>query len=177
MTLKQYPDAIHRAVFGGTLLPVLLYTIFVLAVLGITGAETTRVATIGLGEALGPTVAVAGNLFAVLAMFTSFLALALVVKNMFELDLNLDSTRSFLLTFLPPMLILSLGGDDFISILGLTGAISGGTMGILIVLMFIKLQTLQRNAWPLSIWLLSGGGILLIGLLLLGMVVELFTTL
>jgi len=176
MTLRQTPEAIYRAVFTGTVLPIVLYTLFVLAVLGLTGSDTTRVATIGLGEALGPTVAIAGNLFAVVAMFTSFLALALVVKNMFELDLDLDSTRSVLLTFLPPILILSLGGDDFISILGVTGAISGGTMGILIVLMFIKIKNFEQKPWPLSTWLLSGGGLFLIGLLLLGMVVELFTT-
>jgi hypothetical protein len=49
-------------------------------------------------------------------------------------------------------------------------------MGILIVLMFIKIKNLEQKPWPLSTWLLSGGGIFLIGLLLLGMVVELFTT-
>ncbi len=177
LTLQSSSRNIYTSVLAGTLLPIILYTIFVLSVLGITGTETTRIATIGLGEHFGPTIAVISNIFAILAMFTSFLALALVVKNMFELDLNRSSSVSLFATFAPPITILVLGGDDFISILGLTGAIAGGTMGILIVLMFIQLQRRTRTTWPLTIWLFSIGGILLIAMLLIGMGVQIFTTL
>ncbi|MFB6225178.1 MAG: aromatic amino acid transport family protein, partial [Candidatus Paceibacteria bacterium] len=118
---------------------------------------------------LGPFVCFGSNICAILAMLTSFLALALVVKNMFEFDLNLGRWPSFGLTFLPPALLLLFGAENFIGILGLTGAISGGVMAILIVLMYIQLQLKNKTSpnYPAIT-----GGVLLIGLLLVGMVVE-----
>jgi len=169
MILASHTQHIKKAVLLGTCIPMVLYSVFVASVIGLTGDKTTEVATIGLGNALGPFVYFGSNIFAILAMLTSFLALALVVKNMFEFDLNFGRWTSFGLTFLPPALLLLLGAQNFIGILGVTGAVSGGVMAILIVLMYIRLQLTTQSSpnYPVIT-----GGLLLIGMLLVGMVVE-----
>jgi len=134
--LWKTPRLLGKAVFWGSAIPIVLYALFALAVIGVTGSHTTEIASVGLGTTLGTGALVLLNLFAVLALGSAFLALGEALKKTYEEDYGRSEWFSFALTLTPPALLLLLGATSFIGILGLTGAIAGGIDGIVIVLMY-----------------------------------------
>lgn len=127
---------LRNAVIIGSLIPLIAYALFAIATVAVTGLSTDEIATIGLGQVLGTHMILLGNIFAILSMATSFLALGLGLKWMYQYDFHINEKVSWLLTIAIPLIIALSGFAGFIKILGFTGAISGGLEGILIVLMF-----------------------------------------
>ena len=48
--LRGREALVHRAIIVGSSIPIILYTIFAVVVVGVTGLQTTQIATIGIGE-------------------------------------------------------------------------------------------------------------------------------
>lgn len=138
---------LRRAIIIGGLIPIAVYTLFAIAVVGISGAETGQIATIDLGLRLGQGMAIFANVFAVLAMSTACIALGLALKEMYQYDYQLGRNAAWLLTCAVPLAIFFSGVSNFIGVLGLAGAVAGGIEGILLVLMHRKAGTLKRGAW------------------------------
>ena len=63
-------------------------------------------------------------------------------KNKAKYDFKLSSVASFFLTLIIPLLIAVFGVASFLTILGITGAVSGGLQGILLVFMYWKAKLL-----------------------------------
>lgn len=123
-----------RAVAIAGLIPIAIYIIFTAAVLGVTGAQTTAIATIGLGQYLGRGVVIAGNLLAAITMTTSFLGMSLALKETFHYDFHYKRVEAWLLTITVPLILFSLGLHNFIQILQFVGAVIGGLLGVVLVL-------------------------------------------
>lgn len=127
---------IKKAIIIGTIVPILAYLFFGFVIVGASGIETTEIATVGLAQIIGQKMFVLGNLFAVLAMATTFLTLGLGLKEMYHYDYHLSRKVSFLLTMIPPIALFFLLKKSFVGILGFTGGVGMGVEGILIVLMY-----------------------------------------
>lgn len=125
-----------KAILTGVLIPGIFYAIFSWAVVGATGLNTSEVATIGLGQLVGPFILVIGNVFACLTMSTGFLAVGLTLKEMFNYDYKIKHLWAWFLTMAVPLVIYFFGLHDFISILGLAGALGFGVEGVVYVLTF-----------------------------------------
>jgi len=138
--LNNDKKRLRRAILIGSSIPIILYLIFTFAVVSVTGLNTTEVATIGLGQALGYKMLIFCNLFAFFIMSTAFLSLAHAVKETYIYDCKLNKTLSWMLACLVPFAIFlairSIAG--FKDILNITGGIAGGAMGILLATMFLK---------------------------------------
>ncbi len=117
-------------------LPIIIYILFALAVVGVTGINTTEIATVGLGKVLGPGAIVFGNLFALFAMMTSFFALGFALRRTYEWDFNFKKIIALLLTLCVPILIFILGLRNFIATIGIAGALFGSIEAIMIIMMF-----------------------------------------
>ena len=143
--LSHNRKSMKSAIILSSLFITFIYLLFGFMVVGATGLETSEIATIGLGKLIGPKMILFGNLFAVFAMSTSFLALGLALKEMYHYDYKLNEILSWLLTISIPLLLFLLGVKSFIKVLGITGAIAGGIDGILIVLMFWKAKKEGRR--------------------------------
>jgi tyrosine-specific transport protein len=115
-----------------------MYIFFTFVIVGSMGSETTEIATVGLAELLGQKMFILGNIFAVLAMATSFLTLGLALKEMYNYDYHINEKLSWLLTIAPPLILFFLLEKSFVGIIGLTGGIGMGLEGILVVLMYRK---------------------------------------
>ena len=126
---------LKRAIIIGGLVPIVLYSLFAVAVVGISGASTGQIATVTIGKMLGERMILFANLFAVLAMSTSFIALGLALKEMYNYDYKLRKKASWILTCIVPLLAFLLGFKNFIAVLGVAGAVAGGIEGILLVAM------------------------------------------
>jgi tyrosine-specific transport protein len=128
--------ALKKAIILGSLIPIFIYILFTAAVIGITGLDTTEIATIGLGNMLGKNVMIVGSILAIVTMFTSFLTLALAMKETYMFDFKIKKSLSFILTVSIPLIMFLVGIKSFIKVIGITGAIAGSLDGVLIVLMF-----------------------------------------
>ncbi len=139
---------LRKAIVIGGLIPIVLYALFAVAVVGISGASTSQVATTNLGARLGQLTAVLANLFAVLAMSTSFIALGLALKEMYVYDYRIHKRAAWLLTCAAPLGAFLFGINSFVAVLGIAGAVAGGTEGILLVRMHSKARRRKAETKP-----------------------------
>ncbi len=129
---------LKKVIMIGTFIPIAVYTLFALVVVGVMGVSTTEIATIGIGQILGKLGIVFTNLFAVFIMTTSFIALGIALKEVYMYDYKLPKNLSWIFVCAVPIVLILLGVHSFIKVIGITGAIAGGIDGILIVLMWRK---------------------------------------
>lgn len=133
---------IKNIVIVGSVVPILVYVLFAVGVVGVTGINTTEVATVGVGLVLGKFAGVLFNLFAVLAMATAFVALSFALADMFMLDWRLSKSSAWGVVITVPVLLVLLGVHSFISVLDFSGEVSGGLVGLLVGLMVWKARKL-----------------------------------
>ncbi len=134
--LRGHEQQVKRAVIVATVIPIVVYILFSLIVVGVTGLATTEVATVGLGEKLGQYMIIFGNLFAFFAMGTSFLTVGNTLKEFLHYDLKLSRIVSWALTLIVPLSIFLFVARGFIDTLGVVGGLAFGLSGIILVLMF-----------------------------------------
>ena len=176
--MKEYLNhnrkLLKKAIIIGSAVPIASYLIFSFVAVAITGKNTTEIATIGLGESLGPTILIFGNLLAIATMFTSFLTISLAMREMYNYDFKLNKTIAWALTMFIPLIVIFLGVRSFISVIGITGALAGGIDGILIILMYWRARKmgLRHPEYQLGKMHLVGAAIILI--FLLGIIYQLF---
>ena len=119
-----------------SIIPIIVYSMFALAAVGITGEAASEIATVRLGQFLGQNALILLNVFAIIAMTSAFLALGEALKKMFEEDYGWSSPAAWGATLIIPLIIVLLGTRSFINVIGITGAIAGGIDGVIIVLMY-----------------------------------------
>ena len=146
--LARSRKQLKKAIIIGGLVPMAVYSLFAVAVVGISGAATGQIATVDLGERLGDGWAMLANVFAVLAMGTSFIALGMALKEMFIYDYKLGKNTAWILTCIVPLIAFLFGIKSFIGVIGLAGAVAGGTEGILLVSMHHKAQKKKPEMRP-----------------------------
>lgn len=137
-----------RVILVSLFLPAIFYFLFVFSVWGVSGAQTTNDALSGLINILGKKALMIGSLIGFLAVFTSYLALAIDMKNIFRFDYKMAKLPAWFLTVIPPLLLYFLGASDFVRILGIIGALGMGALGIFIILMSRNLRKRIKDNDP-----------------------------
>lgn len=181
--LQKKKKEMKKAILVGSITPIIIYLLFTIIALGIIGPANfnslqpdERIATIALRIYAGNYLSIAANIFAALAMFTSFLGLGLALKEMYEYDLKLKKTTAFLLTIIPPLIIALSGMAQFIEIIGFTGAVAGGIDGILILSAYWKAKKYGDRKPEYSISIGRTITFILIVMFLLGIIYQLWQT-
>ncbi len=145
--LKNNKKLVKKAIIIGSLIPLFIYLLFAFLVVGVAGNNTTDGAIIGLESIFGTNILVLGVIFGVLAMATSFIAVGLALKGMYQFDFKLKRALASNLTCLIPLvvsfiIIQSKIKNSFFHVLDVTGAFAGSLICILIVMMFLKSKKL-----------------------------------
>lgn len=139
--LLHQEKLMKKVIFYGMMIPLAVYLIFTLVVVGNFGLDVPEIATLALGRFF--------SLLGVLTMFTAFFVLALALRDMFRFDFNLGRFRGWILAVFVPLLLFLViyffKLASFISILSVAGVISGGLTGILVLLMNIKAKKLGNR--------------------------------
>jgi tyrosine-specific transport protein len=167
---------LKKSIIIGTLIPLVAYALFSFITIATTGAQTTEIATIGLGKALGPTIIIFGNLLAIFAMFTSFLTLALAMKEIYHYDYKINKNIAWALTVFIPLILFLLGLHSFIKVIGITGAVAGGLEGILLVLIYWKARKKGTRIPEYKLGNINLVGIIIMVLFILGIIYQLINT-
>ena len=135
-----------RAIILGTVIPAVLYLIFMGTVIGLTGLNTSDEAIKGLSVLLGEKVVFIGALFGFLATITSFFIIGLYLKETLWYDLKINKNLAWFLTCFVPLILLGLGMHNFITIIILLGALMGGIEGTAVVLIYKKAKKLGNQS-------------------------------
>lgn len=136
--LKNDAKKLKFSIIAGSLIPIVVYIIFTVTVVGVSGIYTTEEAIKGLERDLGSLIAWIGSAFGVLAIATSYLVLGVNLKNTFENDWKLRKDISgFLTTFIPIFLFIALT-QDFIKVISFAGAVIGAPIAISVILIYNK---------------------------------------
>jgi len=126
-----------RAITLGSFLPIALYSLFAGIGLGVLGSQVSEEFIFSLGQrSFFWSRLMAAT--AVLNIISSLFAFAFVLREFWSKDLGLGKIASLGLTFLPSLLFYLLGLRDFISVISLTGGVSGLLVVAVIFLCWLK---------------------------------------
>jgi tyrosine-specific transport protein len=134
--LPDRPLQFRRALVIGTLIPIFVALLFVIAVVGVEGKNTLEVATLGLGRKFGPILLLLGNLVAVFAMGTGFVGIGIALKQTFVWDDKIKPTLATILVISVPLILYGFGLRNFVSILDVVGGVFLGIQTIIMVLVY-----------------------------------------
>ncbi|MFN3301893.1 MAG: aromatic amino acid transport family protein [Patescibacteria group bacterium] len=140
----------------------LCYLIFIFAILGACGPNTSENAISGFAFAIGDKIIGIGYLCGLITTFTSFIALGLTLKKIFWYDFKIPKGISWALTCFIPLFLYFLGLKNFIEVIGFTGAIALGLEAIIVIFIyknFIQKRFQRPTPWwlyPLVIALIVG---------------------
>lgn len=137
---------LRAVIMWGTLIPALLYGLFVIAIIAATDSRVSPDAISGLAEVFGPSVVYAGAMVGFLATITSYIGVGLTAKTLIAADLKAPSGLSWALVSFVPVFLVSLGISDFIRLISLIGALAVGAEGALIIAIWRKLP--KRTLLP-----------------------------
>ncbi len=132
--------SIAKVVIVGNIAVMGLYLLFMWLALGVTGKETTEVATIGLGQKIGPAMHIMGNALAFLTISTSFITVGLSIRRLFHYDYGFSRMKAWISTMMIPLMIFLLGARSFIQVVGIVGGVIMGVQCIIIIFAYWKAQ-------------------------------------
>lgn len=175
--LKNNKKDLKKAIIIGSLIPLFIYMLFALIVVGVTGINATDGAIFGLANILGNNVLLLGSVMGILTMSTSFIAVAFALTEMYHFDHNISNKNSSILAcFIPLIISLVLINSNiknaFFMVLDITGSIGGSLTGILIILIWLKAKKAGKRKPEYSInnmWIIS---LILILMFILGIIFE-----
>ncbi len=150
---KRY---LKKAIVMGVIISIIFYLVFSILVSGITGIDTSDDAISGLKAIFGGQLVFIGSIMGLITTFTSFVAIALTQRKIFNYDLRLTKRISLLLVLVIPLILFIIGFQNFIGIISFFGGVAMGLEGILIMAMYYKITGRLWVAAPLALIFLGG---------------------
>lgn len=149
--LKGEESKMKKAIFIGTLIPAILYIMFIFLVVGVTDGFVTEDALTGLSRSIGQKAIVLGALFGLLAIATSYLSFSFYLKQTFIYDLHVSEKKATALVILFPLLLVSFMPVGFIDVVIFLGAVFGGIEAIILVKLFKKAKEKSQRVPEYSV--------------------------
>lgn len=162
--LKRNEKLMKKAILLGAGIPIVLYVLFTLIVVGFSGKATPEIATFALGKPF--------ILLGMLTIFTAYFALTMAMRDVYRFDLGYSKLKAWLLASLAPLILFlifwkfNLAG--FSQIIGFTGAILGVLIGVMVLLMVKRARKFGKRKpeyvvklpawviWVLIVFLVAG---------------------
>ena len=125
-----------KVITGGFFLIGFIYLLFIITVYGVTGDETSKDAMSGFGGVLGGGVVYAGYVFGIITTFTSYLTLGITGEQILRYDFGVKKVVAWAVSCCAPLVLVAAGIDDFIKVIGMTGALLVGIEGVIIMMIY-----------------------------------------
>ena len=142
--VKGNGKSYKKAIVLGTLIPAVLYFLFMFVVVGVSGGQTSPEAIQGLTGILGKEITYIGAAFGALASITSFFVIGLALKKVFWYDYRINKNLSWFLVCFIPLLGFLLGLREFIPIIGFLGVFLGAIESVSIILIYKKVSRIKK---------------------------------
>jgi len=137
---KKQEHNLGRVIIIGMSVIMLLFGLFSLTVVGVTGAETSQTAFDGLIPVLGPTFRIVATLLGSITILSIYMVLGIELQNTLRYDFHMKRVISWLLVTGVPIILFASGVREFINLIGFVGAVFGGITGILLALTYKKMK-------------------------------------
>ena len=129
-----------QAVLIGMTIVIVLYALFSVAIVGVTGAETTQAAFDGLVPVFGNAFRYVTALLGTLTIISISVMLGIQLMNTFKVDLHRSHKTAWAMTMLVPVVFFLFGFREFVHLIGFIGSVFGGLLGVLIVLTYLRMR-------------------------------------
>ena len=126
---------VRRAVIIGTVIPAVVYAIFIISVLALSGTVSPDAVT-GLLGAIPAWLAGAIGVLGLLTLWSSYILVGRDVSDTLRFDLDVPRWLRFFVVLIVPLVLYALGFDDFIGLVSLIGGIFLSLEGIFVVLLW-----------------------------------------
>jgi amino acid permease len=160
---KHNRQVFTRIVIGGSLAVAVIYALFVIAIAGVAGSATAPDALSTLPRYFSTPLVVFGELVALLAVLTSYLAIGIDLRGMFHYDYNFSPFLSWLFVISIPLFLFVIGFGNFISIVEFLGAVTVALNGMFVLWLAVR-KNIISSVWalPLGVALLLGIGLFIV---------------
>lgn len=148
--------SLKKIIIISTLIPAVIYLLFVLLVLSITGSQTTESALVGVKNVLGDGITSVILFVGIITTFAAFVAHGLFLKKVFMYDLKMKEFVSWTLVCFVPIALFLAGFNSFISLISFVGGVLLSIDGILILLMYKKIGGKKAIVYPLILVFILG---------------------
>lgn len=145
--VKRNKKTFRASIIFGTLIPLIVTALFALAVVGVTGINTSEEAISGLQGALGHEIVLFGAFVGFLAIITSYMVIALYLQEVLKYDFLVKHTPAWGFAVGVPLLLFLMGAQSFISVIDVVGSVLFGIEGIVIVAVAIVIMRRKRISW------------------------------
>ncbi|MCK4539755.1 hypothetical protein KAU09_01210 [Candidatus Parcubacteria bacterium] len=153
-------------------LSLLILTLFVFVIVGISGADTTPDALVGVQQVLANGIINFVLIFGLFSIMTSIIGVAESIKETLWWDFKVNKTLSWALAIFVPYILYLAGVTDLISVISFVGAVGGGFCAIVMLIVFLKIKK-KKNKLPMFTYKPSNALVyLLMGLFAAGMIYE-----
>lgn len=126
---------IKKAIIAGTVIPAIVYALFVLGILGASGVVTED-AVSGLSGAAPSWVFLLIGILGLLSLWSSYIVIGLDVMNTLIHDLKFFKIGRLFFVVLGPLLLYFSGFQNFLGLVGIAGGIFLSLEGIFIIAMW-----------------------------------------
>ncbi|MBP3089277.1 amino acid permease [Corynebacterium sp. sy017] len=152
--------AIPQSIIAGMSITGFTLALVPFVALGLLGTDVSEVVTLSWGESLGSAAFYLANIFALCAMFTSFIAIGYTaMRNVLDTfhwhHSGLQRVYALVVTVVPPLVISLAGLGGFADALGYAGGFSGLIMSVVPVLL---LHAARRTGEVEPLWQVSWQG-------------------
>lgn len=170
--LAREKEKIRSAILWGTFIPAALMLVFVLVIVGLTGANTTPDTLAGLGLIFGDGIIKITLIFGLLAIITSMICIAQASREVFWWDFKLNRNLAWALACFIPFIIYLSGLRNITKVVSLTGAMSGGILGVAVIYLIFKIKKKCQLKSPINNKINKIIGLGLSLLFILGLIYE-----
>jgi len=162
---------LKKAIILGTVIPIALYALFSLMVVGVTGALTSDDAVTGLQSAL-PLISRLGAVFGIISMSSCFLSLGTILKDTYQYDFGMKKIFAWILACFVPLTLFLLGLKEFVTVISVAGALMSGFEGVVIILTYYKSLKLRDKEPEYQIHFPKWGALILMSVFFLGILYQ-----
>lgn len=143
---KRNSALFREVVIGGSLLVGIIYVLFIVAVAGVAEEATPPDALSALPLFFGKPLVLFGQIVALLAVLTSYLAIGVDVRAMFYYDYRFSYVASWFLAASIPLFLFLIGFGNFIRTVEFLGAITVALSGAFVLWLGVKKDIISRAA-------------------------------
>ena len=156
---KLSAQKLNLSIVLGTIAPAVLYALFAVGILGLSGGSASPDAISGLVN-IPPMLLLMFAFLGTASLWTSYIFLGLEFKEILKSDFRFKEAMASLLVTILPISLYFMGLNDFLVLIGIAGGIFLATESILVVLMWRKLNKrgpmLHIFSWIIIIVFLAG---------------------
>lgn len=138
--LKKDKMETRKTIKTGLLISTIVTAVFALAIVGLSGGQTTPDSLSGVKAILPAKVISFALIFGLLCLFTSFLGAGQSLMKIFQRDYRLSKNISWLLAMSVPYILFLIGIDNLTKVISFAGGVSGGLSAMILMLIALKIN-------------------------------------